>query len=142
MEMHYKNISPYVDEVVFFQPDSFGGQMISERDELKVNTIDTVLPIYQFPQNTPCSALWDSICVTCEGYLTLCCSEALNYMVIEDVNKMSLKDAWNSERMNQMRKRHIENDLKGTQCEKCVNGCNITVEPLNNELFSKSLQSN
>lgn len=134
---HYKNIKPYVDELVFFNVESFAGQMEDEVTALRAE-IEGNLPKHKIANQAPCKALWNSINVTCEGFLTLCCSEAFNYLAAEDLNQMGLKEAWYSERMIAIRKRHIENKLEETQCGKCLGSWAGKVNPLNQELFNRS----
>ncbi len=50
--------------------------------------------VRQFHKNGLCFTPFNRIHVTCEGYLTLCCSDWRNYLVIADLNKMSLTEAW------------------------------------------------
>jgi MoaA/NifB/PqqE/SkfB family radical SAM enzyme len=140
LDMHYMNIRPYVDEIVYFQVGSMAGQMINEINDLKVDNVPAGYLYHDINIKAPCNTLWNSINVTCEGYLTLCCSEAFNYLVVEDVNNMSLEEAWHSERMNEMRKRHMENDLDGTECARCLGNKEAIIKPLNEELYLKSLQ--
>lgn len=83
-------------------------------------------------------ALWNSINVTCEGYMTLCCADAFNYNVIEDLNKISIQEAWHSDKMVEMRSRHIKRKLDGTLCGKCVKCYDGEIKALNNELYLKS----
>lgn len=140
IEKHYENIKPFVDELVFFNVESFAGQMINEIDDLRA-TIDSDRVLqYKIQNKAPCNKLWTALNVTCEGYLTLCCSEAFNYLVIEDLNEMGLEEAWYGERMNAMRKRHLEGKLTGTQCAVCLGEQCDTVKPLNEKLFYSSLK--
>lgn len=141
IEDHRKNVEPYVDDLVFFEAQSFGGQMIDEVNELRAVSNDDKLKTFAPNAVGPCTLLFNSINVTAEGYLTLCCSEAFNYLVIEDLNEMSLKDAWYSDKMVEMRKKHIENDLEGTQCYKCRIGKICEVKPLNEKLYISSLKN-
>jgi len=139
VEEHYRKIRPYVDELVFFHAESFAGQMIEEVRDVKANISNKMISTYKIKNSAPCNKLWNSINVTCEGYLTLCCSEAFNYLVIEDLNELSLEEAWYSQRMTEMRKRHLENNLSRTLCDICLNEKNREVEPLNIELYKRSL---
>lgn len=139
MKLQYDKVISMVDDFLFFKPDNFGGYMVEEYNNYFTGELQTELPYYDYPNKIiPCSLLFNSVNITSEGYLTLCCSEALNYMVTCDLNTMSLKDAWESPKMIDIRKRHIENKLKNTQCYKCMNNVICPVEPLNNELFIRS----
>lgn len=140
IEEYYEFIKPYVDKMYFFDAECRAGQMGEEISSIKAEVKNSKLPWHKLNLQVPCKALWNSINVTCEGYLALCGSEVFNYLVVEDLNTMSLKEAWYSERMIEMRKRHLENRLEGTQCAQCLgSSLNVRVQPLNQELYEKSL---
>ena len=143
IDMHYNKILPYVDDICFFNAESFGGQMEEEIKELRVKIDNDKMPQYTIPNKIPCVELFKTICVTAEGFMTCCCSEAFNYLVVEDVNSMLLREAWHSESMQNIRRRHIEGNIDGTQCYKCIYGKEKgKTEPLNKELYIKSLDEN
>lgn len=135
VELHAQNVEPYVDDLVFFQATNFAGQVVDKAVELSVSVMNPRIQQFAFAMQPPCKLLSSSINVTCEGYLTLCCSEANNMMVVEDLRGMSLKEAWHSARMTEMRQRHIENRLEGTQCYNCIHNINSPVKPLNEALY-------
>lgn len=135
---HKKNIEKYVDELVFFEAASFAGQMEDTIKELKptekwqLEGMEIHAPII----TAPCLLLWNSINVTAEGYLTLCCSEAMGYNMLIDISELSINEAWNSEQMKQMRERHIAGNLQNTLCGKCI-GMTSDIFPLNTDLYEK-----
>ena len=47
-----------------------------------------------------------------------------------DLNKSSIRDAWHNEVFTEIRRRHIENNLKGVLCYNCLYNKNTKVEPL------------
>lgn len=141
MQQQYDRVAPLVDDILFFKPDNFGGYMVERYKEYLTKPIMTDLPFYDYPDKcTPCSLLFNSVNITYEGYLTLCCSEALNMMVTCDLNTMTLADAWSSDIMKGIRRKHLENQLEGTQCYKCMYNVSAEVKPLNEELYFKSIK--
>ena len=68
----------------------------------------------------PCPMVFGGIYITYEGYLAACCTNFDNHVVVADLNKMSLKEAWYGEKMTELRKRHLEKDLKGLVCYNCI----------------------
>ena len=52
------------------------------------------------------------------------------WLVVDDfeigsVKDKSIKELWYNEKFNTLRKAHLQNNLKGTICEACINGgCN------------------
>jgi molybdenum cofactor biosynthesis enzyme MoaA len=78
----------------------------------------------------PCHMLWDRIHLTQEGYLTLCCVDYENSLTYADLNESTLKEAWNSPIIQDMRKRHLDKNLKGTLCHNCLYGAEEPFSPL------------
>lgn len=138
IDIHYENIKPYIDDVIFFNAESFAGQMKNEVKELRADIDNIKVPKYKKKNKLPCPGLFKTICVTAEGYLTLCCSEALNYLVVEDVNNMTLLEAWYSERMKKIRQKHLQNNVEGLLCYNCIYEEDKKYKPINIELFEAS----
>lgn len=108
-------ISPYID---YMHADQVGNQayMIGNTKKSSVKI--------------PCSMLFNRVHITCEGYLTICCTDFQNYLVVADLNKSSLEDSWNNELFVEMRRRHLNNDVKGTLCYRCAYNKKTKIEPL------------
>lgn len=68
-----------------------------------------------------CNLPFDAISITCEGYLSIENADYENMLIVADLNKVSLKDGWYGEKMKEMRRKFMENDLGGTLCDGCVN---------------------
>lgn len=81
-----------------------------------------------------CHMPFNRIHVTAEGYLTLCCVDYQNYLAVADLNKMSLKEAWNCEAYVKARKMHLENKLAGNLCGRCWRNDPSPVQPLRADL--------
>ena len=77
-----------------------------------------------------CFQPFKSFTVTPEGYMTACVLDYSKDLVIADLNKTSMKEAWASETYKKFRERHINKDLKGMICHNCMNNKNEKVEPL------------
>lgn len=140
MNTHYNNIKEYVDDFAFFYAQTFMGTMVDEIKELRVE-FETELPhTKQYVVTAPCNLLWTSINVSCEGYLVLCCTDVDNNLAIEDLNVKSIKEAWHSERMQEMRRRHLNNNLQRTFCQRCIKNDSMEkYRPLDRTLYEASL---
>jgi hypothetical protein len=119
--------SKLVDDIVFYEMGNLGGY----QSQIVSNQIKK------------CNKPFTIAGVTYEGYLNLCCIDFQNYLAIADLNKLSFIDAWNGEMMQNIRKKFIQHDLKGTLCHRCLTGQIETIFPLvptlatpNNELLS------
>lgn len=130
-ERKYKK---YVDDIVFLNCINQGGGMTNEIDKYLAINSDTT-----FSTQEICSMVFNRLHITYEGYLTMCCVDFQNYLVIADLNNESLKDAWNNQYACNLRARHLQHDLKGTMCFNCRNNCNEPVEPLRKEYATKVL---
>jgi MoaA/NifB/PqqE/SkfB family radical SAM enzyme len=84
----------------------------------------------------PCYQLWSYLNVTMEGYLSACCSDYNNDLVVGNLHDMSLMDAWHSEEFQEFRRRHIHRDVRGTLCEGCILQRNRPYESINLHLRS------
>ncbi len=124
-----KQFEAAVDDILILECHNQGGNMNYEiENALKISDSKNVHSEKGF-----CFMPFNRIHVTWEGYLTLCCVDYQNYLIIEDLNKMSLWDAWNSKRFREIRRRHLENRLEGTLCYNCLNNVNLEVKPLSEE---------
>lgn len=78
----------------------------------------------QYPTGLPgkCNHPWRRIGISAEGYMRLCCGDMDNETVIAHVGVggTSLKDAYYGKVARKWRRKHLENDLKGTLCERCL----------------------
>ena len=123
----------YVDDIVFLDCRNISGCMANEIGGHL--SVDQNMGLH--PENGICSIIFKTLYVTYEGYLTLCCADFQNYLVIADLNKECLQDAWNNSYARSLRKRHLEHNLEGTLCFNCINDCNDAVEALREEYAIK-----
>ena len=79
----------------------------------------------------PCPMLFNRFHVTCEGILDACCVDFGYEMAVADLREVSLKDAWNSEAMKEIRRKHISGSIENTYCYNCVFIKNEDVSPIN-----------
>jgi len=82
----------------------------------------------------PCHSLFDSIGITCEGYLTACgCADFQGYLIVADLNETSLHDGWYSDKFTILRQRYIDDKLEGLQCYNCVYAKKVPFVPLSSK---------
>ena len=85
----------------------------------------------------PCSMIFNRVHISSEGYLTACCEDYQNYLASYDLKKLNLSKAWNGKIMNNLRKKHLNKDLKNLICESCIFGTKTDdVQPLDKKLFT------
>lgn len=100
------------DQVVFKFVYNQGGYMPEINDYLRCEC-DTA------PRRR-CNLPFDAISVTHEGYLSVENADYENMLIVADLNKVSLKDGWYGEKMKEIRRKFMEDDLGGTLCDGCV----------------------
>lgn len=134
-DMYYKVFDGLADEIVFKDVYNQGGNM-PEIDELLKCTYDK--ETYR-----RCNLPFDSLYVTCEGYLSVCNADYENMLVVADLNQVSLKEGWYGEKMKKLRHGFMTDELEGTICDGCIHHELRQAEPLtpeaatiNTELFS------
>lgn len=125
----FEHFGKLVDEVYVFDCINQGGEM-DELVEMGIIDKENIKP----GSTLPCDMVFNRIHITVEGYLSACCADFDGYLAAVDLHQMSLKDAWESTAMQDLRKRHLENDLKGTVCYNCIFNKKDAVYPINKEL--------
>ncbi|AFA49238.1 radical SAM/SPASM domain-containing protein [Acetobacterium woodii] len=127
-------ISNLVDEIIYLNVTNQGGMMYEINETLSLGDGSSSI------KNLPCSLLFNSINITYEGYLTACCVDFQNYLVVADLNKVSLKKAWYCDLFKQLRVMHLTSSVEKTLCYNCIYNKNESVEALNKN-YSKKLSS-
>lgn len=68
----------------------------------------------------PCTHLWTSIAITCDGLVVPCCRDLEAECVLGDLKEQSLLEVWNGERLRSIRRAMIERKLDGVPlCKDC-----------------------
>ena len=127
-ELLKREIEEYVDEI-FFYPVSYFGMMNDVIEELRIDKEPEIKSV-----EWPCRYLFNNVMISCEGYLTACCSDFQNYLAIEDLNEVPLIDAWHSERFIEFRRNHLKHDYQQSICSNCLSGGCDPSKPLNEKL--------
>jgi len=100
------------DQVVFKYVYNQGGYMPE---------IDTLLRCMSDDEKTRrCNLPFDAVSVTYEGYLSIENADYENMLIVADLNKVSLHEGWYGDKMKEMRRKFLEDDLGGTICDGCV----------------------
>jgi sulfatase maturation enzyme AslB (radical SAM superfamily) len=115
-----ERFAPLVDEIFHVVATNQSGQMMNQ-------------PLSKTRPDT-CHIPFTQVNITREGYLRACCNDYQNMLVTDDLNKVSLAEAWHGEVMRSLRRRHLEDKLKGSLCYNCVKGCDRPVRPLRPDL--------
>jgi hypothetical protein len=58
--------------------------------------------------------------ITFDGYLTGCCQDFNYDLLLADLKKTPLKEAWESRNALELRKAHIRKAVEGILCNNCI----------------------
>ena len=123
-----KIVTKYIDEFVTIEQDNQSGQMVNKKFDKSSDKIKK------------CGIPFKKIHISSEGLLRVCCNDYNNNLAVVDLKNTNLKDAYYSDEMNSFRRKHIDNNLKGTLCFNCLYNKNEKITPLNKSLFKKYLR--
>lgn len=137
-----KILSPYVDEMDCRGCSNQGGNMLENNRTEKIDKRNLLGSLKEDQCIGKCPDMFFRAIVTPEGFLSACVVDYQNYLVVADLNKTPVKEAWHNENYVTLRKRHMLNDLGGLICNNCLNNCASPSSPLTPEyarpFFSKS----
>lgn len=121
------------DRVVIQNAKNQGGLLPVLNDSLLIEKEDGEIEHF----NIPCSYVFNSVTVTYEGYLTACCMDFQNYLAYADLNKCSVRDAWQNATIKHLREMQLSGRVDNTICKSCVYGKSDNIMPLDAELSTR-----
>lgn len=117
------------------EPDA---AMITLQQELSLLVDDFVLikayradrlSIHQEVDKKLCPMPFARAHITALGYLNVCCGDFNDVLIIADLNKEHIEDAWKGTRFRGFRRRFLDGNITGTLCGRCF-GCLEPVTPI------------
>ena len=124
-DKYYEVFGDLCDQIVFKYVYNQGGYMPEIEEYLRCACDNE--------ERRKCNLPFDAISVTQEGYLSIENADYENMLIVADLNKVSLKDGWYGDVMKDMRRRFMEDDLKGTLCDGCVHHTHAPAKPVMSE---------
>ena len=112
----------YCDGVLIQEVRNQGG-LISNIEKLKPNNHEKTYTL-------PCFYPFNTVIVTCEGYVTACCMDFQNYLVYGNLNEKKLQDIWNNDVIQELRKKHLNGKIEDTICKNCIDNKFEPCKPL------------
>lgn len=98
----------YADRVRIYEEHSSDGHLGSIKDKLKNNI------------RKPCKKVFEEMVIYCNGDVSLCCFDWNNKMNLGNVKNKSIKEIWNSNDYENIRKMHINNSyVEELTCKYC-----------------------
>jgi hypothetical protein len=116
-----ERVLPYVDEHYFLPLYSMGSFATKREEELGYRPIagnQGRLGALRDP--LPCWSAFTEGHITSTGKLSACCFDASGEWEMADLNGQPFMQGWNSDKFKELRKAHLNKDIKGTICEGCI----------------------
>ncbi len=134
-------VGPLVDEVVAY-PFVVIGTPLKRREEMEAagrmpigyDDTDKSVDWNKLRLRLPCYQLWSYLNVTAEGYLSACCSDYNNDLVVGNLHQMSLTEAWHSPEFQELRRQHFAGRIENTLCHGCIKQRYEPYQPINEHL--------
>ena len=101
------------DEILFKPFSTWGNQF----DSL-TTLVETAKPLSQ-PREFPCKFLWESMVVSWNGLVVPCCNDYDAKEVLGDVNHQTLKEIWNGEPYQRLRRSELGGCNNSSLCAGC-----------------------
>ena len=106
------------DDFVFVECQNISGYMTDE-----INTFLSIEKGNNFHGiNGLCPYIFNSLCVTWNGYMVLCCADFQYYLAVANLKKESIGEAWNNAYAKKLRQQHLNGDIDDLICYQCING--------------------
>ncbi len=115
-----KKYGHFFEDIFFQKARNQGGRTLDKRNKI-VSNVTYEETKDDSKKLKPCDMLWDRLHLTAEGYLTACCEDYENDLVYKKFNnKEKIFTQFNSEKMQNLRRKHLESNLDGTICKGCL----------------------
>ena len=119
-------VKPYIDE---WDPHTLTNQCGNLYENNDLGDISSTNPRGRGDRNV-CFQPFKSLTITPEGFVSACVVDYSKDLIVADLNKVSLKQAWEGEIYREFRKKHKARNLKGMICFNCMYNENEAVTPL------------
>ena len=115
------HVRPFVDQHYWLPLYSMGAFATRRESELGYRpTAGNQGRMGALREPLPCWSAFTEGHVTADGKLSACCFDATAHWTMGDLNMMPFMEAWSSESFVKLRAAHLERDVRGTVCEKCI----------------------
>lgn len=129
-------VEPFCNEVLLYYQNAYAGQVLDMEEQMRCDLSDLEIKTFDLKHTIPCPVLWNSINITCEGYLALCCSSGTDHrMIIDDLKNKSIQDTWLRGNIQKIREKHRKNDIVDTPCYACITEGAYIKEDMNKKYF-------
>jgi radical SAM protein with 4Fe4S-binding SPASM domain len=120
MRDRLQELNPYLDEFYPLPLYDQGGLVAIDEDKIKWTGNPGHLSAPVAPM--PCWVLFSQAHVQYDGKVSACCFDHGNDFEMGDLKEKSFAEIWRGEKFQALRQAHLNNDVRGTACEKCIYG--------------------
>lgn len=130
--VYFKKKYGYMFESIYFsKADNQGGGNVFTSKKVTNKTISDEEDITKY--KIPCEMLWNRLHLTCEGNLSACCVDYENDLIYsENVSDKNIYEEFNNKIIKELRKKHLQNDVKNLICYNCIYNTSEKYEKLTN----------
>jgi MoaA/NifB/PqqE/SkfB family radical SAM enzyme len=125
-----KLISQYCDHFDYRELSNQGGSMIELNDTEYINSDNILGSLKSEEQTGHCVYPFNRIVVNPYGYVVTCTADFYNKLAIADVRKYTLLEIWNGDVFKFLREKHLNNELSGIYCDRCLNNADTSASSL------------
>jgi MoaA/NifB/PqqE/SkfB family radical SAM enzyme len=120
-ELLQEKVIPFVDQHYWLPLYTFGAMTnhVTEGMDYKP-TPGNMGRLGALRDPLPCWCVFTEGHVCADGMLSACGFDATSQYTVADLNKVSFMEGWHSASFRDLRKAHINKDVKGTVCEDCA----------------------
>ena len=113
IELLHEIVKPYIDEYMVHP--------ITVRHNGEYDIRNTLEPkMGKSIPKIPCFMVFTRLHITFDGYLTACCQDFNHDLLLADLKKTPLKEAWASKNAIELRQAHIKGNVEGILCNNCI----------------------
>ncbi len=126
----FKKKYGYIFESIYFsKADNQGGGNVSTSKKVTNETISEELDVTKY--KIPCEMLWNRLHLTCEGNLSACCVDYENDLIYsQNIGEKNVYEEFNNKIIKDLRKKHLDNDVKNLICYNCIYNTNEKYQKL------------
>jgi MoaA/NifB/PqqE/SkfB family radical SAM enzyme len=129
-------LKDFVDKIYIVKAVNQGGGMYDEANKGIVYKEEKLWQKYKdasknYITDTVCPYPFKRFSITAQGLLSACCVDMKNELVVADLNKISLEEAWNSEKYKRIRTYLLNKNIpQNVKCYNCLNNTNHEILPI------------
>lgn len=118
-EEHKSELEDLKEELMKYVDDVYSLPMYNQAGLVEGSVVGNIGRFENMVSPVPCWGLFNAAKVTWDGWLTACCFDHAERFKIADLKVIDIVDAWNDPKFVELRKRHLDNNLKNSICSKC-----------------------